>query len=815
MIKAKSFLIGFILCWISNLVIAQINTNTFQYHLKPAQDVVLITETTNALQIILTNYFNVIQEGETQITNYVWTNIVMTGGYIFGTNTNTFKILDDGKTPDKKANDWIFSGNLITPLVTDAEMLDIQLVMIGDDLTYTNDAGQLEPSTITNTVQLTYKVVPRPINDNFSKAFKVNANGGVVTGTNNYASLERKEPVHAKVSTLDASVWWNWSSPVSTNVLIDTAGSSFIPVLGVYTGFGVSNLTEVASATQDLANNLKAHVNFNAIAGTTYRIAVSGQDTNHVGNVRLRIAPGATPDKRPPQVTITSPQRSTLVTQPIISISGQAKEPLSNDSGISNVVIQINNQLTTNAMGTDSWSATLTLPPGTNIVSAFALDYAGNSGPADSIVVRYVNPTNDFYNDAILLTGVSGVVDAINGRATIEQGEPLHADNAGGHSIWYRWRAPANGTLTLNTSGSSFDTLLGLYVGTNVTNLITVASNDDAYQDSGYSQLTQTVQSNQLYSIAIDGYGGLSGSVTLQYAFVAPSPGQYYTLTVNASAGGVVSPPSATYPAGIQVTLTPTPDPNFEFASWEGDVTGPNYPLTVTISKNMIATARFRLISSSNTNSTTVATDDFESGNFKHLPWTFSSQGWQVQTNAFASRYSARAGKIADGSGSSLFLTTNMTAGAASFDLRVSSEANWDYLKFFINDVLISQWSGDVTWTNYIFSVPAGTNKLEWRYQKDASFSEGLDTAFIDNIFIPLAQPSGNGQAVLIFIWAPGNQAQITIRGQPHRKYQLEASSDMLFWFPIATLSSSTGIITFLDPESVIYKSRFYRAIVQ
>src|SRR5207302_4619957 len=94
-----------------------------------------------------------------------------------------------------------------------------------------------------------------------------------------------------------------------------------------------------------------------------------------------------------------------------------------------------------------NWFGQLLLPPGTNTLRAFAQDIAGNVGPADIIVVRFVNPTNDNFGDAIELVGLGGVVTAVNERATREPGEPLHAGNEGGHSIWYKFRAPVNGTL--------------------------------------------------------------------------------------------------------------------------------------------------------------------------------------------------------------------------------------------------------------------------------------------------------------------------------------------------------------------------------
>jgi len=63
---------------------------------------------------------------------------------------------------------------------------------------------------------------------------------------------------------------------------------------------------------------------------------------------------------------------------------------------------------------------------------------------------------------------------------TKRAGEPNHAGNSGGQSVWYTWSAPADGLATVSTLGSSFDTLLNVYTGPAVANLTVLATNDDA-----------------------------------------------------------------------------------------------------------------------------------------------------------------------------------------------------------------------------------------------------------------------------------------------------------------------------------------------
>ena len=73
--------------------------------------------------------------------------------------------------------------------------------------------------------------------------------------------------------------------------------------------------------------------------------------------------------------------------------------------------------------------------------------------------------TNNNFASATAISGSSATATGTNVGATKETGEPAHAGNAGGHSVWWTWTAPTTGTVTLDTLGSSFDTLLAVYTG--------------------------------------------------------------------------------------------------------------------------------------------------------------------------------------------------------------------------------------------------------------------------------------------------------------------------------------------------------------
>jgi len=73
-----------------------------------------------------------------------------------------------------------------------------------------------------------------------------------------------------------------------------------------------------------------------------------------------------------------------------------------------------------------------------------------------------------------------------------------------------------------------------------------------------------------------------------------------------------------------------------------------------------------------------------------------------------------------------------------SFDYAVSSEAYYDYLRFYIDGVQKAAWSAAVALTpsGVITTGTSGVHEYKWCYTKDGSAASGSDTAWIDNIVI-------------------------------------------------------------------------------
>ena len=165
---------------------------------------------------------------------------------------------------------------------------------------------------------------------------------------------------------------------------------------------------------------------------------------------------------------------------------------------------------------------------GTPVGNLVVRDLAGQSGPT---------PTNDNFANAVHLTGEVAAAQGSNVGATSEQGEPFNTFNSAGQSIWYSWLAPPHaGQVTVSTTGSSFDTTLGVYTGSSVSGLAQVTSNDDDPTRAGVNTSLVSFQATPgtTYLISVDGSTSSStttGMVDLSVS-AAPDNDSFFSATV-------------------------------------------------------------------------------------------------------------------------------------------------------------------------------------------------------------------------------------------------------------------------------------------
>ena len=362
-------------------------------------------------------------------------------------------------------------------------------------------------------------------NDKFSNGVLLTVDSGSTLGSNVQAGKESGEPNHAG-NPGGASIWWQWVAPANGSLSVDTAGSDFDTVLGVYTGNLINILTEVAS-DDDAGPGTTSAVTFDVTVGTTYRIAVDGFRSNQgvaLGNVALNWR--YSEDGAATGSLAVTPVEGLFATGGLggpFTPSSKIYTLTNTSAGIINFDILTNGSFVnvdtssgqldageSTTIAVNLTSAVSTLGPGTNTASVII------NGISRTIAVTVEADglaQNDFADRAIISGSGPLRLLATNTETDKESGEPDHASNSGGASIWWRWTAPSSGTAVIDTEGSNFDTLLAAYTGDSLNNLIAVASNDDS--QGLQSRISFSADEGRTYAIAVDGFGGETGSVTL------------------------------------------------------------------------------------------------------------------------------------------------------------------------------------------------------------------------------------------------------------------------------------------------------------
>ena len=173
------------------------------------------------------------------------------------------------------------------------------------------------------------------------------------------------------------------------------------------------------------------------------------------------------------------------------------------------------------AILSDETNATIVLPGlqlgdgGSYSVGVFNALGSAKSGSASVVVRAVAGPTaSDSFRERLTLSDAQGFVQGDSSEASREPGEPLL--DGGGRSVWYEWIAPADGIVTFSTRGSSFDTLLSVYTGTDLSTLQLVTRGDD--ENAFYTSAVRfNARARNSYQVAVDGFGfrGRGGQFTL------------------------------------------------------------------------------------------------------------------------------------------------------------------------------------------------------------------------------------------------------------------------------------------------------------
>ena len=176
--------------------------------------------------------------------------------------------------------------------------------------------------------------------------------------------------------------------------------------------------------------------------------------------------------------------------------------------------------------------------------------------------------------------------------------------------------------------------------------------------------------------------------------------------------------------------------------NWDGILTGNNPVVYMDLAAEDESTVMFfnnSIVDRCSHHGDILTFEGFETGDFSEFDWaSFGDSDWTINSEDCNSGvYNAKAGSINDSETSTLSVTLDCIEGQVSFYCKISSEQDYDYLKFYIDGSLQDDWSGNEDWAQVSFPVRAGRRTFEWTYSKDGSSSYYSDTAWIDNIEFP------------------------------------------------------------------------------
>jgi hypothetical protein len=378
---------------------------------------------------------------------------------------------------------------------------------------------------------------------------------------------------------------------------------------------------------------------------------------------------------------------------------------------------------------------------GTYVFSFWSGDLSGTTNPQNITMNGPKNVTANFRGLACILTVNSayGFPDPSVGTHTYDAGIPLTV-SCGTTPVF----GPA-GTRYLSTGWVS-------------------GSGDIPNRGSGTS-----------YSFTITQHSAITWSWQTQYQL---------TIVVNPTDGGTSTPASgAWYNANAVVSCNAYANPGYGWVGWGGDASsyGTQRPIDVIMDRPKTIIANFikptltvsdprppgyppsapdpgapappvgtqscsygaSLTCSVSSpwfaaNPTEIFNGGFDAGNLSD--WTTGGDANWFATSAekHAGYFSARSGAIGDLGSTYIqkILTIPTGGGTLTFYWKVSSEPNYDRLRFDIDGSEQAAISGQTGWEQATFLLSAGIRTLRWRYTKDVSYAQGSDCGWVDTVVV-------------------------------------------------------------------------------
>jgi hypothetical protein len=393
-------------------------------------------------------------------------------------------------------------------------------------VTYTIFVAGGTPATGgTLTIKATLGGIP-PANDACSNAIPL-TNGATFTQTT-FGATGSGDPATICGEAVDRGVWYSFTPVSDGTVTVSTCGSSYNTALAVFTG-ACGSLTQI-DCNDDVCG-IQSSVTFFGTRGTTYRIFVAGIKGAR-GTLQVRAIYIPTNDRCENAIALNNQSTFTVSTVGATdlgdptSVCGQTVgkgawftfTPTNDGTLIVQIcssdfdtVLQIFSgecgSLTSIACNDDGCGLQ-------SSISVFVsqgikrIYVGGKNGQAGTVRIwaTYI-PVNDVCSGALPL--VAGATLTVNTLGATSPDDPTSVcARPSGKGVWFTYTPPTNQFIQITTCGSSFDTMLQVYVG-NCDSLDPIACNDDS---CGLQSVVSFIgQAGVTYRIFGGGFSSASG----------------------------------------------------------------------------------------------------------------------------------------------------------------------------------------------------------------------------------------------------------------------------------------------------------------
>ncbi|AQQ72222.1 Streptopain precursor [Limihaloglobus sulfuriphilus] len=195
--------------------------------------------------------------------------------------------------------------------------------------------------------------------------------------------------------------------------------------------------------------------------------------------------------------------------------------------------------------------------------------------------------------------------------------------------------------------------------------------------------------------------------------------------------------------------------------------------------------------------------ESFESGDLTKWNWYNPDADWPWVTTrnaSYAGDFSAKSASIEDNESTSISIEVDAAFNAISFFNKVSCEQDQDFLKFYIDEKLLLENSGEIDWQEYVFALTPGPHVFTWQYSKDHANSVGADAAWLDMItmFSQFYDTSSFDFEEEYLDYSGWNNYGLDVYGDKEQKYAWVFDNE----------NSSSGDICLKTPQKLAFRDR-------